>query len=378
MIPAFNEYGNLPEGNHKANLVEFTQRFINNADRQRFVDLLINLIDYAKSVHASSILFGGSFITSEPLPNDIDCVLLFNRSQQIPTIRPSFTQGAGILDLYFASADNPDIVSSFRKLFSVSKNESNVGTIELDISGNGATFDNLPDPSEELLQLARTMYGYRHSVHVQKRRKVLVLVHGIRTHAEWYSDVSFLGSLNGWTIAPFIYGYQNVDVFLNRNKRREIVDVFRSYLTDVCQLSDTQSVSVIAHSFGTYIAMNYIMGFDDPPTRYDTLILTGGIVDEKLDMQRLYGKVGHILNEIAPNDEWVNWARRANLARDELFGKAGTEGFNQKYDRLVEHNSEIFTHNNVIKRDVIKARWMPTLDANFGSVARDRKELGLN
>lgn len=376
MIPEFSERGYLPKGNHKSKASEFINYFTHDAGRRHFAAALLGVIEYAKATHASSILFGGSFVTNRPQPNDVDCVILYSRAGLIPTVPPALAHGGVIVDLYFASADNPDIVSSFRKLFSTAKNGDDIGTIEVEV-GNTLSFDNFPEPDPELLTFATHFYGQRHSIHTSQSKKVLVPVHGLMSHAEWYADVSLLGSLNGWTVAPFLYGFQDPSIFLKRTKRLETVDMFRDHLTDICQLCDTNSVSVIAHSFGTYIALSYILGFDDPPTRFDTIILTGAIVDEELDLGRLNGKIGHMLNEIAPNDEWVDWAKRANLAQDELFGSAGTVGFRESAERLVQHRSDVFSHNNVIKRDVIKSRWIPTLQANFGSVDRDRRALNL-
>ncbi|MDP5279373.1 hypothetical protein Q9Q95_10610 [Sphingomonas sp. DG1-23] len=372
MIPDFTENGYLPAGNYKAKATDFIARFTDYQGRRHFSDLLLGLIDYARAAHASAILFGGSFITNNPRPNDIDCVILFGKADMIPTVRPTLIQGGGSVDIYFASADNPDIVSSFRKLFSTSKSGENVGTIEIELSG-ATSFEMFSEASAEMLALAMHFYGHRHAVHTPQPRKVLIPIHGILTHAEWYTDVSLLGSLSGWVVAPFLYGFQQPTVFLDVKKRRQIVTLFRDHLIDVCQLCETSSVSVIAHSFGTYVAMNYILGFDDPPTRFDTLILTGAIIDENLELERLNGKIGHMLNEIAPNDEWVDLAKRANFSRDELFGRAGTVGFSQSSERLIQHRSEIFSHTNVIKRDIIKSRWLPTLEANLGSVDRDRR-----
>lgn len=371
MIPDFSENGFLPVGNHKAKPVPFVEHFTDRQERLHLTDLLLELFEYAGSVHASSILFGGSFVSAKPTPNDIDCVILFARADLIPTVPPKLRQEGGTIDVYFASADHPEIVASFRKLFSVTKSGQNIGTVEVELWDGAPSFDNLPEPSPALLDLAIKFYGRRHLVQTPPRRKVLVPIHGISSHAEWYGEVSLLGSLNGWTVAPFLYGFQDPTIFLNPKKRRDIVDMFRDHLTDVSQLSDTHSVSVIAHSFGTYIAINYILGFDDPPTRFDTLILTGAIIDENLDLRRLNGKIGHMLNEVAPNDRWAGWAKKANFSKDELFGKAGSGGFSQSDERLVQHRSEIFSHTNIIKRDVIKSRWIPTLEANLGSVDRD-------
>jgi hypothetical protein len=135
------------------------------------------------------------------------------------------------------------------------------------------------------------------------------------------------------------------------------------------------SVSILAHSFGSYIAMNYIMGFEQPPMLFDTMILTGAILNKGINFTSLNGKVGHVINEIAPNDEWAEWAKIVNFGQDEMFGNAATIGFDYSGERLTQHRSTIFTHNNVIRRDVMIARWMPAIEANAGSAYRDAMRL---
>lgn len=122
------------------------------------------------------------------------------------------------------------------------------------------------------------------------------------------------------------------------------------------------------------MALKYICGWDEPPLLVDTLILTGAIIARNFDFTLLNGKVAHMVHEVAPNDEWVEWARWAkdkNVRSDPLFGDAGKPGFDYQGPRLTEHRSEIFTHTNVIKRDVLSGRWMPALEANRGAANRD-------
>lgn len=60
-----------------------------------------------------------------------------------------------------------------------------------------------------------------------------------------------------------------------------------------CNSSDTK-ISVIAHSFGTYIIGAYLAGFEDkPPVNFETIILTGSILSEEYDwdkMEKIYLK----------------------------------------------------------------------------------------
>lgn len=80
MIPDCNESGLLPAGVHRATFEEFERRFayFDASDRRfRIFDKFRDLHSQAKtSGIARRILIGGSFVTSKPEPNDLDCILV--------------------------------------------------------------------------------------------------------------------------------------------------------------------------------------------------------------------------------------------------------------------------------------------------------------
>lgn len=376
MLPAFDNRGFLPSGVHRCDGKEFLQRFSEGGKRSEFQRPIRNIINYAASVQAESILVGGSFVSSRADPEDIDCVILFRVEKQIPAVRDGLVFDSKRLDVFFASKDSREIQASFLRLFQTNKFDEVVGAVEIVINdGQGSHWDIDWWPDENTYEIVKRVYLNHRYVDTVKRDRVLVTVHGIRTHAEWNAEVTLIASANGWTVAPFYYGYTQATVFASENYRNEIVDKFRAFLSDVCDVTETHAVSVLAHSFGTYIAMKYITGWDQPPTIFDTLILTGSILAEELPFDALQGKVGHVINEIAPNDEWAEWAKVANFGRDPLFGNAGTRGFKHRGAELTQHTSSIFSHTNVIKRDVMVSRWMPALEANRGKAFYDRERL---
>lgn len=116
--------------------------------------------------------------------------------------------------------------------------------------------------------------------------------------------------------------------------------------------------------------MSYLTGFDELPVKFDTVILCGAIVSADIDLGSLSDRVSVFLNERAPNDEWAGKARLANLWQDELLGYAGIDGFKQSPSNLIQRSSNIFTHSNVIRQDVVVQRWLPTLESHCGSTRR--------
>ena len=149
------------------------------------------------------------------------------------------------------------------------------------------------------------------------------------------------------------------------------MDAFRHWLFELQYqyCSTGTQISVVAHSFGTYLVGAYLDGFEKTtPVPFNSVILTGSILNEKFDWGGCAGgKVARIRNEIAPNDQWVKWmpdTPSAWVGLDPLFGKAGTQGFSDTTEILVQHSNKIFDHNNVIEKDFITSQWMPYLNSN--------------
>jgi hypothetical protein len=79
-IPAFNEYGLLPEGIHDCTLEEAKNRFgrFQQSDRrpQLWEKFLLFFQDGEASGLIEAILMDGSFITASSEPNDIDLIIV--------------------------------------------------------------------------------------------------------------------------------------------------------------------------------------------------------------------------------------------------------------------------------------------------------------
>jgi hypothetical protein len=87
LLPELDKEGYLPPGLYGASLTEILQRFgVGSAQREQQAELLRLLVEAAKQY--SSIKRGlvwGSFRTSKPEPNDLDCSLVVSTlHRQIP------------------------------------------------------------------------------------------------------------------------------------------------------------------------------------------------------------------------------------------------------------------------------------------------------
>lgn len=77
MIPPMNEDGYLPRGVHLASLREIDERFGQSTEiRQVQMESLTWLVELARRAGVLRLVVKGRFVTDEPDPNDVDCLLL--------------------------------------------------------------------------------------------------------------------------------------------------------------------------------------------------------------------------------------------------------------------------------------------------------------
>lgn len=88
---------------------------------------------------------------------------------------------------------------------------------------------------------------------------VVVLIHGIRTQAEWAEMVAQTLSEIGATCQPVRYGFFDLFSFIFPfwTRRRPIKRVLRE-LYDVQANNRDADISIVAHSFGTYVSDDHL------------------------------------------------------------------------------------------------------------------------
>ena len=77
LLPAFDEYGNLPSGIHPCSVEELVARFgTGSEERAAGISELLQFIEAAKRAGVRRLLVNGSFVTGKLAPNDVDVVIL--------------------------------------------------------------------------------------------------------------------------------------------------------------------------------------------------------------------------------------------------------------------------------------------------------------
>jgi hypothetical protein len=77
MLPAFDDFGNLPPGVHRCPIDELVSRFGSGSEeRETEINELLHFIDAARKAGVRRLMVNGSFDTGKLSPNDVDVVIL--------------------------------------------------------------------------------------------------------------------------------------------------------------------------------------------------------------------------------------------------------------------------------------------------------------
>lgn len=371
-IPAFTREGKLPRGIHICSGEEFIERFCADELRRSFEKPISDILDYAKQRGAVEIFIGGSFITASKNPKDLDCVIVFNEDRYIPNNTEEVSIKGLKFDILFASLESRKLIDCYIKLFSTCRyGGEDVGLVQIELYSNQNTWEVRHYPDDEYFEIIKKVYNDRSLIDLKEKKGILVSIHGLLSRAEWNKEIAPIASSQDWIFAPYTYDTNKPDLLFRPGKRSSVVDDFRDWIYEL-QSRFEGEISIIAHSFGTYIIAEYLEGFIDkeyPPVVFNSIILTGSIINKNFDWERYRGySVGSVYNTIAPNDEYVKYMPETDLKKyigmSQMFGKSGVYMFESKTPMLTQVCAKIFNHTNTIKRDVIETKWMPFLNAN--------------
>lgn len=381
--------GLLAPGTHILSKNDFLDEFCSSEDknmghyrekaRSNFHKPFLDIFEWAEEAGATSIVVGGSFVSQKEAPADMDIVIFFATSAQIPQIRERYDVDGVLLDVQLLSEDQNSIAHAYLDLLSTTRNGVRHGLIQIKLHSTVLTHYS-PECSSKDLEIVKVAYLGRRWSKQQTTKGILVPIHGIRTHAEeWLPRLCLSASTSGWAVAPYVYGYRGVEVLRNELEKAEIIEGFRNWLIEVRRLY-SGPISVVAHSFGTYVIGRYLSEAADISENFDCVILCGSILNPEFNWIDLInrGIVGQVMNTISASDEWVKYLPNGGipfLAKDNLFGAAGRDGFVCQHTKFYQVKSTLLNHNNVFKDDVIAGQWLPFLEASKGSVERKNYQL---
>jgi hypothetical protein len=142
MIPPFDPEGDIPPGRYQTTWSEFQERFcvFMSSDRRlqlcRRIDQMIEEARAAQIVER--IIFGGSFVSARPAPNDFDCIVVLHTGTRYEMLQPfqrwvADTREASRRyrgDIFVAIADQPTL-GVYLEFFAVNRHGKQVGLVEV-------------------------------------------------------------------------------------------------------------------------------------------------------------------------------------------------------------------------------------------------------
>lgn len=212
---------------------------------------------------------------------------------------------------------------------------------------------NYPNPDEKTVIMA--VWGVMQSIPTpvgDSKEQVVVLLHGIRTAAEWQGRVAEeLKKLVGVTVMPIQYGWVDaIRFFLPRSfgtRNQPLTKVLRE-LRDIKFVHDEKELVVVAHSFSTYLITCILE--ENPDLKVNKLLLCGSIVplDYRWDKLSQSNNGMVVVNDVGTQDMWPILARLFSWG----YGPSGTLGFGtaRVSDRFFQYgHSDFFVGDHVTK-----------------------------
>lgn len=173
--------------------------------------------------------------------------------------------------------------------------------------------------------------------------QIVVTIHGIQTAGRWQKEITPHLAREGLIPYHIDYGWFDVLSFLIKWTRNRKIAAVRNELRTLVATSGARRVSVVAHSFGTFIAMHALLR-ENGNLLYDRVVLTGCILPTSFDWSDLlYQKewVRAVRNERA-RDDWPVWM--AKIASGPWFrwltrldaGDSGAVAFTAQMPELID------------------------------------------
>lgn len=379
----YNEQGYLDSGLHTMSANAFISEFCSNGNRSEYESAITNIFDFAKDKGAGRIIIGGSFLSTKDDPRDIDCMMVFRKDINIPSFVDCAQMDNIEYDIIYASEQSPELIDSFIKLMSLDDyGIEDKGVVEVVLNDKLNPWVIKYPPEDESMDIIHRIYSQRTFIERNKRRGLIVVIHGINTNAQWLRNFIPACNKQGWMVAPFIYDNPKTLLF-NPSGRQNVVEDFREWIYEIKSKYQPHQINVVAHSFGTYIITKYIEGFKSEkflPIEIESLVLTGAIINPNYDWhQNIPLKVGNVLNIVAEGDDAVKYMPNADwkkiVGMDTLFGQCGIKGFTNTSDKVINRPFEILTHTNIFKDDFIEKIMLPYLNAHNGLGYREAMQV---
>lgn len=200
--------------------------------------------------------------------------------------------------------------------------------------------------------------------HPGKCDHAILLVHGMNSRAEWYSFVERELTINDafYVVRPK-YGrfgplrFLSPTDYFQRSPQHQILNTYRA----LDERGDFRKISIIAHSFGTYLVARLLQQHN---LKLYRLIFCGSVVKENFPWKDCQHKIGDLVigHKTIRNDfSKQDWLPRLANGLSIKYGAAGTYGFHD--DVYVENVENPVAHSGYFDREFVKRHWIPFLQS---------------
>jgi len=186
-------------------------------------------------------------------------------------------------------------------------------------------------------------------------KHLVVLVHGINTFADWMPGLKKTLEAEGFEVAATSYGRMRVSEFLlpiRRIRERAVKRVVAEIRTAI-DLHDPDMISVITHSFGTYVVAQILK---NEPRHWHRVIFCGSVVRDDFPFGDVVDRFDFpLINEVGTRDFWPALAESVTWG----FGAIGSHGLNHPAVTTRWHAG--FRHGDFLTTDFCRDYWVPFL-----------------
>jgi TIR domain len=201
------------------------------------------------------------------------------------------------------------------------------------------------------------------------RGHLVILVHGIRDIARWQSEIRDTLEKHGFLVELTNYDRMNLLEFLLPFPfvyfRTIAKNIVWKQIRHAQSLHPGSKVSIIAHSFGTYIISELLRSEFD--IRFYRVVFCGSVVSYTFPFEQFGNRYNdYILNEVGTADPWPAVAESVTTG----YGSAGTYGFRRPGVRDRFHNGA--GHGFFLRSEFCEKFWVLYLSS--GTIEKGSKQ----